>query len=60
MTRRTNEFSQEMKSNLNKFKNEVANELGIDLTSSSLTARDAGRVGGQMVKEMISKAKSNI
>lgn len=60
MTRRTNEFSQEMKSNLNKFKNEVANELVIDLTSPSLTAKDAGRVGGQMVKEMISKAKSNI
>ena len=49
-----------MKSNLNKFKNEVANELGIDLTSPSLTAKDAGRVGGQMVKEMISKAKSKI
>lgn len=60
MIRRTNEFSQEMKSNLNKFKNEVANELGIDLTSPSLTAKDAGQVGGQMVKEMISKAKSNI
>lgn len=45
---------------LNKFKTEVASELGVDLKSENLTAQDAGRVGGQMVKEMVEKAKTNL
>lgn len=38
---------------LQNMKNEVASELGIDLKKSNLTAREAGSVGGQMVKKMI-------
>lgn len=45
---------------MDKFKTEVATELGIDLKSENLTARDAGRVGGQMVKKLIEKAEKNM
>lgn len=38
---------------LQNMKNEVASELGIDLKKSNLTAREAGSVGGQMIKKMI-------
>lgn len=38
---------------LDKFKTEVANELGVDLSKENLTAKEAGSVGGQMVKRMI-------
>lgn len=50
----------EAKSSLDKMKVEVATELGVDLKSQNLTARDAGRVGGQMVKKLIANAESNI
>ncbi|MCI5689716.1 MAG: alpha/beta-type small acid-soluble spore protein [Clostridiales bacterium] len=41
---------------MNKFKMEAANEVGVDLKkgyNGSLTTREAGSVGGQMVKKMI-------
>lgn len=38
---------------LQSMKMEVASELGIDLNKSNLTAKEAGSVGGQMVKKMI-------
>lgn len=50
----------EAKSSLDKMKMEVANELGIDLKSENLTAKDAGKVGGQMVKKLISKAEQSM
>ena len=40
---------------LNQYKTEAAAEMGVDLSSPELKARDAGRVGGQMVKTMISR-----
>ena len=46
----------EAKSAMNKFKMEVANELGVPLTdgyNGNLTSAQAGSVGGQMVKKMI-------
>lgn len=46
----------EAKSALDKFKYEVANELGVPLTdgyNGNLTARQNGSVGGYMVKKMI-------
>ena len=39
---------------LNRFKTEVASELGVDLKKANLTAKEAGSVGGEMVKRMIS------
>ena len=50
----------EAKNALDNFKMEVAHELGVDLKSENLTAKDAGRVGGQMVKQMIEKAEKNM
>ena len=41
---------------MNKFKMEAASEVGVDLKkgyNGSLTTREAGSVGGQMVKKMI-------
>ncbi len=41
---------------LNRFKMEAANEVGVNLNqgyNGNLTAREAGSVGGQMVKKMI-------
>ncbi|MBU5436190.1 alpha/beta-type small acid-soluble spore protein [Pseudoflavonifractor sp. MSJ-37] len=41
---------------LNKFKMEAASEVGVDLKqgyNGDLTSRQAGSVGGQMVKKMI-------
>jgi hypothetical protein len=46
----------EAKAALEKFKMEAASEVGVNLTqgyNGDLTARQAGSVGGQMVKKMI-------
>lgn len=45
--------------NLENMKNEVASELGVDLKSENLTAKDAGRVGGKMTKELVEEGKKN-
>ena len=40
---------------MNKFKMEAANEVGVDLKkgyNGSMTTREAGSIGGQMVKKM--------
>ena len=41
---------------LDKFKYEVASEVGVNLKegyNGDISSRDAGRIGGQMVKKMI-------
>ena len=43
--------------NLESMKNEIASELGVDLKSENLTAKDAGRVGGEMTKELVEEGK---
>ena len=46
----------EAKEALNKFKMEAANEIGVNLKdgyNGHLTSKEAGSVGGQMVKKMI-------
>ena len=46
----------EAKSAMNKFKMEVASEMGVPLTDGykgNLTSAQAGTVGGNMVKKMI-------
>lgn len=48
---------------LNKFKYEVANEVGVSLKdgyNGDIAARDAGKVGGNMVKKMIQQAESQL
>lgn len=46
----------EAKQAMNRFKMEAANEVGVNLKdgyNGDLTSRQAGSVGGQMVKKMI-------
>ena len=46
----------EAKDAMNRFKMEAANEVGVNLKegyNGDLTSRQAGSVGGQMVKKMI-------
>ena len=48
---------------LNKFKYEVANELGVNLKqgyNGDLTSKQAGSIGGEMVKKMIEKASAQM
>lgn len=48
---------------LDKFKMEAASEVGVDLRqgyNGHLTSREAGSVGGQMVKKMIESYENNI
>ena len=48
---------------LNQFKYEVANEVGVTLKdgyNGDISARDAGKIGGNMVKKMIQQAESQL
>lgn len=48
---------------MNKFKMEAANEVGVNLKqgyNGDLTSRQAGSVGGQMVKKMIMHAENTL
>ena len=48
---------------LNKFKYEVASEVGVNLKdgyNGDLSAKDAGNIGGQMVRKMIQQAEDNM
>ena len=53
----------EARTALEQFKNEVASSMNISLQNGyngDITARDAGRIGGQMVKRMIEYAENNM
>lgn len=53
----------EAKEALDKFKYEVANELGVPLTegyNGDLTSRQNGSVGGYMVKKMIEQQEKQM
>ena len=48
---------------LNRFKMEAAGEVGVNLKqgyNGELTAKQAGSVGGQMVKKLIEQAENNM
>lgn len=48
---------------LEKFKYEVASEVGVTLKdgyNGNISARDAGRIGGNMVRKMIQQAENNM
>ena len=48
---------------MNKFKMEVANEVGVNLKqgyNGDLTSKQAGTIGGNMVKKMIQQAENNM
>ena len=51
------------KEGLNKFKMEAAQEVGVNLKegyNGDLTSREAGSVGGQMVKKMVEAYEKNL
>lgn len=53
----------EAKEAMNRFKQEVASELGVPLKegyNGDLTSRQAGSIGGEMVKKMIMKQEEQM
>ncbi|MBQ2251686.1 MAG: alpha/beta-type small acid-soluble spore protein [Clostridia bacterium] len=51
------------KDGLNKFKMEAASEVGVNLKqgyNGDLTSRQAGSIGGQMVKKMVEKYENDL
>ena len=53
----------EAKEALNRFKMEAASEVGVNLKqgyNGDLTSRQAGSIGGQMVKKMIESYEQNL
>ena len=48
---------------LEKFKYEVASEVGVNLKNGyngNISARDAGRIGGNMVRKLIEQAENQM
>ena len=53
----------EAMSALDKFKYEVASEVGVTLKDGyncDISAKDAGKIGGNMVRKMIQQAENNM
>lgn len=60
---RTNKVVPEAKDSLDKFKYEVAAEVGVDLKNGyngNMSAKDAGKIGGNMVRKMIEQAENSM
>ena len=56
MSNSNNNSSSKKSESMNRFKQECANEVGVNLKSGyngDLTSREAGSIGGEMVKKMI-------
>ena len=63
MTNSNSKVVPEAKEALNKFKYEVASEVGVTLKdgyNGNISARDAGRIGGNMVKKLIEQAENQM
>jgi hypothetical protein len=63
MSSRNKKLVPQAKNALDKFKMEAANEVGVNLTqgyNGDLTSKQAGSVGGQMVKKMIQSYEQNL
>ena len=60
---RNGELIPDSKSKMDSLKAEVANQLNVSLKqgyNGDLTSREAGSVGGEMVKRMIAYAQNNM
>ncbi len=60
---RNSVLNPESKSKLNQFKTEAASSLNVNLKqgyNGDLTSREAGSIGGEMVKRMIAYAEQNM
>ena len=63
MTNSNQKVVPEAKEALNKFKYEVASEVGVNLKdgyNGDLSSKDAGKIGGNMVRKMIQQAESQM
>ena len=64
MTSRANRVEvPEGKAAMDRFKTEVASEVGINLKegyNGDLTSREAGSIGGEMVKRMVKNYEQNL
>ncbi len=55
--------NKQAKAALNKFKYEVANEIGVNLKegyNGDLTSKQAGSIGGEMVKKMVAQSANQM
>lgn len=53
----------ESKAAMNRFKSEVASELGVNLKegyNGDLTSREAGSIGGEMVRRMVKDSENRM
>jgi Small, acid-soluble spore proteins, alpha/beta type. len=63
MSRRNRVLVPEAKLGLDRFKIEAAREVGVTLKddyNGDITSREAGSIGGQMVKKMIEAYENNL
>ena len=63
MTNSNSKVVPEAREALNRFKHEVASEVGVTLKdgyNGNISARDAGKIGGQMVRKLIETAERQI
>ncbi|MCG8501018.1 MAG: alpha/beta-type small acid-soluble spore protein [Firmicutes bacterium] len=63
MARNNSKLVPEARAALDRFKYEVANEVGVNLKqgyNGNLTSREAGQVGGNMVKKMIQQVEQGM
>jgi len=63
MTNSKNSTVPEAKEALNKFKYEVASEVGVNLKqgyNGDISSKDAGKIGGNMVRKMIQQAENQM
>ena len=63
MARSSKSVVPEAMDSLERFKYEVASEVGVNLKNGyngNISARDAGRIGGNMVKKMIQQAENKM
>jgi small acid-soluble spore protein D (minor alpha/beta-type SASP) len=63
MTSKSRLLVPEAKAGLDRFKMEAAQEVGVNLKegyNGDLTSREAGSIGGQMVKKMVEAYERNL
>ena len=63
MTSNSKMTNKQAKAALDKFKYEVANEIGVNLKqgyNGDLTSKEAGSIGGEMVRRMIKKQEEQM
>lgn len=64
MSNSTNQMEvPQAKEAMNRFKMEVASEIGVNLKegyNGDLTSREAGSIGGEMVRQMIKKQEESM